>query len=1259
MLKFTANYAYTNSNFTIQNLPQLRRQLPQTHQSLFAVLKNILQRGAIAKQSGGVDNVGSPTRLSQRLEDEDAIGLISEKSDFTTPLYLISSKKPLWSQTIKGDTSRGYYPAREFFDALPELLGEYGFVQQLICPEVAIHDIDPNADSDFTHQQVDFYCPQAKLIIEIDGGHHTGIQDTKDRIRDEFFERISRNPSTEKSGEGGFGILTVRIKTKDWREKTANFDNALAQIKNRLHEKYAMLRGYKKQHEHLGYTDDEIHYKLLPTAVLRFQLLLLELLIRQRISLTDEFWHFIVKDSDGLSLQSDKYARFASMAVMDLFEWLKPLCQLMKIPFEQPELRPIVPVYDLTYQTGAIHVDFSLLQRYTDENKQRPETLYVRTDYFSANQDIDAKNYFRVSITKPINYNLENTSEVEKILEFFLSNLFGKEGFREGQLPIILNALNRRDTIGLLPTGGGKSLCYQLPCLLQPAVSLVVCPIKSLMYDQKDNLDKAFITRTNYITGELSAEEKQAIQRQFEDLRYFFIWVSPERFQVKTFRDHLKILNAKTPLAYVVVDEVHCMSEWGHDFRTSYLNLTKTVHECCPETKLIGLTATASLNVLKNIRIEFARSDESFNDEDVKTKLDFSRPELQFEVINDKGKKADTLNGILKKLYDSGSFLHQDSTEEAGLIFTPFVNGEYGCYKKSNDLNTLFLNQVKWYAGECPTKNEFIAITNASFDIEELFIKALVSSLGNRLSDSALRNVYNRRNEFIWESDKFHKAGHKMIQITKLPVLCKDDFELHKKRVQKDYKNNKFPLMVATKAFGMGIDKPNIAYTFHYGLPGSMESLYQEAGRAGRWNRRDEKNKDRHALCQVLFSPESLEKAQFDDLFDRKTTLARLREISDSSTDSPQQETRGDALRQLFLFQGGQDTVESELDITQKLLAYVLTEPKAPSVNILWKQPHQDFLNSGEPAEEFFRRLGAMSEGQRKTATEKALYRLSILGIVQNWTTDFICHFAVRFSVLTEEQALENLMNHIVKYKLDDKDNRDLLRTRILETAGKTTLQKCMHFLLVWTWETITYSRRESLRQLYVLCTDFESSKSFKHTLDNVFRVDETTIIVQYIADNPKNFKEWAKAFQQKDGSWVNSEKVLRDRNENLSRFLISNIENLGIDAISGIYRLALNEFDDLAGRKRLEQTLSRLNLYFDSEQQQQALQTIVQIGIGLKLSDAARYELANSIETYYPNSYNWTSVELDIIHIPQLTAVNERLNNLNKKLHDQLSKIR
>jgi ATP-dependent DNA helicase RecQ len=167
------------------------------------------------------------------------------------------------------------------------------------------------------------------------------------------------------------------------------------------------------------------------------------------------------------------------------------------------------------------------------------------------------------------------------------------------------------------------------------------------MRDQNENLVDKLITNVSFITSDFEKDERRQIETDFEQGRYLFVWISPEKFQIPSFREKIISIVANFSIAYAVVDEVHCLSEWGHDFRTSYLNLAKTIDKLSPKDengegkiKFIGLTATASVNVLKDIKIEFSRRKQRLEDENIKSLLDYSRKELQFEVINDKGNKS-------------------------------------------------------------------------------------------------------------------------------------------------------------------------------------------------------------------------------------------------------------------------------------------------------------------------------------------------------------------------------------------------------------------------------------------------------------------------------------------------------------------------------------------------------------------------------------------------------------------------------------------
>jgi len=551
MLKFTGNYSNTEHNFVIQNLPT-KRQVAENDLQLISVLKNILLRGA-------------PTILSKYLQKEFGIPFYYKNEYFKIKVPLIAQDKQNWYSTIGGDNRNQYFPAKEFYNSISILFPKFQFIQNLIQPETSIAEIIEEGANDFIEQRVDFYLEIAKLVIEIDGEQH--IRNVAlDRRRDELFK--SNN------------IITVRIATYDLKNKTSSYLHAIQTIGIRLNQFAESINIYSKKQ----YTAKEIKNKLIPTSALRWQILLLSLLENGTLSFSDKNWKINIVNSD--------ISDFALLSTKDFFIWTSNLFKLYNKHFTEPSINISE---NKSYQKDYINIDFSLLKRWTDENELSPNIIFVRTDY------LQSKNYFEVSSNNPIKYNL--SEEIHQLtLEFFLQNIFDKLNFREGQLSIICNALNRNDTIGLLPTGAGKSICYQLSAMLQPGVSFIISPLKSLMFDQKENLDSAFVSNTNYISSDQTAEKRANIQKLFGEGKYLFVWISPERLQIKTFREYLSKVNTKYKIIYAVIDEVHCLSEWGHDFRISYLNLARTIKKYCPNANYLGLTATASNRVQHDIK---------------------------------------------------------------------------------------------------------------------------------------------------------------------------------------------------------------------------------------------------------------------------------------------------------------------------------------------------------------------------------------------------------------------------------------------------------------------------------------------------------------------------------------------------------------------------------------------------------------------------------------------------------------------------------
>mgnify|MGYP001321879177 CR=1 FL=1 len=1104
MLKLSANYSYTNHNFVIQNLDE--EQIANEYLPAVCIAKNILQRG-------------KPTLMSSFLQDK--IGALHNEEDFASPKALVDNSPPNWQRIIRGDVKNNYFPAKKFFyEFLPKYFPDHLYLQQLILPEVPINEITQVYVDEFAEQQVDFYLPQAFLIIEIDGSSHDSKVDGE------------RDAHTTK-----YGIKTVRIKTKDLEAENDDFLAGIHEIRDRIEKVSAsQVKRKKKEKSFISLNDYKAAFEntdlskrdYLATAIIRFQLTVLSLLETGYLSLGDDEWLFEIFDHD--------INGYAEPAIEDLMIWFENILQLHKIPFE----RPIVHINALKSEDGfssdlnAIKVNFSLLKRYTDEFQVNERIVYVRNDYLDEYLDFRKGNsrdklkfvgfrdydYFQVATTNTVEYKLtfagENSDEAS--LRFLLWNIFLQSidalnyktfRFNEGQLSIIANALSRKDTIGLLPTGSGKSVCFQLAAILQPAISFVVCPIKALMYDQKSDLDAAYFTRVNHITSDDDGEEKGLLQRDFSHGKYFFIYISPERFQVKAFRQYFSKVNQEFNIAYAVIDEVHCLSEWGHDFRTSYLNLANTINRLCSNSKFIGLTATASMKVLKDIQIEF-----NIKDENVKTPNNYAREELEFYVKNDGGAKFDSLVNELKTLDSERDILKLSGGDsKCGIIFTQTVgNKRTGCYPLSLTLTEKLGFEVGYFSGSVPENN-------------------------------------------------------------KLPIMPEEEFQKYKIEVQNRFKRNELKLLAATKAFGMGVNKSNIHYTVHYGIPSSMEALYQEAGRAGRDRKKFLNEK---AKCCVLLTKSTNEQV-INKLWESETMIPDLKQLN--------REVNGDINTNLFLFTKDLDSINDEGAFIARLLG--ASRPNEKGVTI----KGADF-------------------GAKKAKIEKAIYRLSQLGVIEDWTIrNFFGGgtFEVDYAGFTDETIRASLLNTIAKYDPEfsyesiESDPKYAKYNYILKT-NKSQVEKFIYLLLLWTYDNFAYNRRQSLKNIYEKCCEFVDGKlskeKFKKSLEDYFKFNETSSELQHIAENPQEYDKWLVVFYGANKKLI-SKVQLESLKNNLSRFLESYMYNTGLDFISGLTRLLLDDYENADGRSRLESSLKRI-ADFEPETKIKILDEILKIGKNL-----------------------------------------------------------
>jgi ATP-dependent DNA helicase RecQ len=477
---------------------------------------------------------------------------------------------------------------------------------------------------------------------------------------------------------------------------------------------------------------------------------------------------------------------------------------------------------------------------------------------------------------KPLVYQLPNEvfetiPETSILLKKILQDIFRKLDFRVGQLPILNRAMQLKSVIGLLPTGGGKSLTYQLAAILQPGTTIIIDPIRSLMIDQYNGLKELCIDKCEFINSTLTTAERNFNQHELLATGQLqFLFVSPERFVIDDFRKALD--NAHKDghyFSYAVIDEVHCVSEWGHDFRTPYLNLGDNAQKYCrtyngSSIPLFGLTATASFDVLADIERELNIKENDGNavvrfENSVRDEINYLVREVPqtFEGLDNLTEKAikmgigqkkqDAIFGLINEKHTILQKFNEPSAiqkiiEDSFKNYMPITTRQKWVQKAGNETRAL-----KEYESELFSK---LQISDDAFAVQtkednKLYQYGLIVFMPHRQGWLGIRNGYNSHGvfdnpEYVSIERNDQNSVHFYSSETLGYFMGSGDDDIADKVDEESFrhlelfKDNKESVMVATKAFGMGINKPNVRMTIHINIPQSIESFVQEAGRAGR-----------------------------------------------------------------------------------------------------------------------------------------------------------------------------------------------------------------------------------------------------------------------------------------------------------------------------------------------------------------------------------------------------------------------------------------
>ena len=812
--------------------------------SKLAVLANIISRGLPTKAPLFLENIFSDIYNISTKPDKDA--LVEYKSthklrvqEIYEALHVIDPRFNV--EFYNGDMLESSFE-KGFIDRyLRGTQSEY--LIQVFEPQRPLSSIVDIPDKQFSKdQRVDFALEipygdaRTGFILEMDGR----------RYHSNLFSRLNDERRDKMALQGGWD--TYRIEQLNNMAFMNNWETDAASVKYLA----TLKANYGKKLS--GSWLDTLQIVLAPLAIARVERMMVEAMMAGILRTDAEKWNIAIIERD---------VPCAAIAITDLKEKYEQICSLAGSDETFPPINLCI-VSTEEFKNSPLHLGNTITTNMPEAHFDlcMDVSMFLRDniDALSLNVDADIVYLIRSShyskrertvctaenIQYPPLVQKDGTGsyviikEREEILTYFLRDIFRKPSFRPGQLPILSHALADKTTIGLLPTGGGKSLTYQLFCILQPGVSIIVDPLVSLMVDQVRGLREARIDACDCVNSGMDAKEKAKKLNMLQNGAVLFMLLSPERFMMENFRSSLLTMTEKNHVyfSYGIIDEVHCVSEWGHDFRTSYLHLGRNMINFM-HTKsqrplsIIGLTATASFDVLADVERELTLGGNlTIDSETIVRPESDARPELTYRIVEVRSNfdelREPSEQYVLKAKSD-WELKDVVATEKKNRMYSLIHEIPYDiALLNQNETTKTKIAHISGFKSDCffaPDSTQhypnagiiFCPHAHGTFGVED--------------------NVWGTRTGI---STELRTNGQDLV----IGTFVGGD---HPSGDMKLFNQNEQNVMVATKAFGMGIDKPNIRYTIHVNHPSSIESYVQEAGRGGR----DKK----HAISYVLFDP--------------------------------------------------------------------------------------------------------------------------------------------------------------------------------------------------------------------------------------------------------------------------------------------------------------------------------------------------------------------------------------------------------------------